>query len=182
MVHVYIKLKGLHTTIGIPNFRKAFWPLVNLSPSLLLQTDHDHAAILFWYWAILHLISDIVIRIFILEKLPTNFKDVEQTHLVSIRINSVKYVNYANVIVTRQKSHLVSCNKFVNKFSSHCLSQIVNKFGTSCQQSVTTLLILSDVLQVAPTSPIQSWYNNIVTTLCRQPCNILVISWLYQTC
>jgi hypothetical protein len=24
--------------------------------------------------------------------------------------------------------------------------------------------------------------NNIVTTLCRQPCNILVISYLYQTC
>jgi hypothetical protein len=106
MVHVYIKLKGLHTTIGIPNFKKAFWPLLNLLPSLLLQTDHDHVAILFWYWEILHLISDIVIRIFILEKLPTNFKVVEQTHLVSIRINSVEYVNYANVIYT-QKSHIL---------------------------------------------------------------------------
>jgi hypothetical protein len=31
-------------------------------------------------------------------------------------------------------------------------------------------------------SPIQSWYKNIVATLCRQPCGILVISLLYQTC
>jgi hypothetical protein len=36
--------------------------------------------------------------------------------------------------------------------------------------------------KVVPTSPIQSWYNNIVTTLCGQPCNMLVIPWLYHTC
>jgi hypothetical protein len=33
------------------------------------------------------------------------------------------------------RENLSSCNKFVNKpstLSSHCLSQVVNKFGTSC--------------------------------------------------
>ena len=41
----------------------------------------------------------------------------------------------------------------------------------------TSLLILPELFQL-----LQSWCNNIVTTLCCQPCNILVISWLYQTC
>ena len=35
-------------------------------------------------------------------------------------------------VVEYTRKNLTSCNKFVNKSSSHCLSQVVNKFGTSC--------------------------------------------------
>jgi hypothetical protein len=82
------------------------------------------------------------------------------------------------------------------------ISHLVTSLSTSRQQVVFALLVTScqqvwnkllticnnlvDIIRLAcckvvPTSPIQSWYNNIVTTLCRQPCNILVyiISWLH---
>jgi hypothetical protein len=39
------------------------------------------------------------------------------------------------------------CQQAVNKMYSHCLSQLVNRFGTTCWQLVTTLLKLSDLLQ-----------------------------------
>ena len=78
---------------------------------------------------------------------------------------------------------LKSNSKPANKPSTSCVRtacpNLFNKYATSCQQFVTTLLILSDLLDGCS---IQSWYNSIVTTLCRQPCNILVISRLYQTC
>jgi hypothetical protein len=71
-------------------------------------------------------------------------------------------------------SHLVtSLSTGRQQMSSHCLSQVVNKFGTSCEQFVRTLLKLSGLLnKVVPTSPIQSWYSSIVTTLLSS--NILV--------
>jgi hypothetical protein len=51
----------------------------------------------------------------------------------------------------------------------------------SCQQVWNKLLqpcwYYQICCKVVPTSPIQSWYNNILTTLCRQPCNSL-----FQTC
>jgi hypothetical protein len=53
--------------------------------------------------------------------------------------------------------------------------QVWNNLSTACWYYQTCS-------KVVPTSPIQSWCNNIVTTLWRQPCNILVISRLYQTC
>ena len=31
-----------------------------------------------------------------------------------------------------RRKNLTSCNKFVNKLPSHCLSQVVNIFGTTC--------------------------------------------------
>jgi hypothetical protein len=84
------------------------------------------------------------------------------------------------------RKNLASCsksaNKQVNTLCSHVTlfcSQVVIKFGTSCSQLVTILMALSDLLQCCSNTSEQSWYNNIVTTLCRQPCNILVISWLY---
>ena len=51
------------------------------------------------------------------------------------------------IIFSYTRKNLTSCKKFVNKLSSHCLSQVVIKFGTSCYQFVTTLLILSGLLQ-----------------------------------
>jgi hypothetical protein len=77
------------------------------------------------------------------------------------------------------RSHIL---QGVNKLCSYCLSQIVNMqvWNKLLVTVVTTSLIYYQTCcKVVPTSPIQSWYNNIVTTLCRQPCNIIVISWLY---
>jgi hypothetical protein len=54
----------------------------------------------------------------------------------------------------------------------------MERLVNSCKQPCT---YYQSCCKVVPTSPIQSWYKNIVITLCRQPCNILVISWLYQT-
>jgi hypothetical protein len=91
--------------------------------------------------------------------------------------------NYPFVVTTHAKiSYLVaSLEQIVKKLSSHCLSQVVNQLLTTCNNLVD-IIRLNLLYGVVPTSPTQSWYNNIVTTLCRQPCNVLVISWLYQTC
>ena len=37
-----------------------------------------------------------------------------------------------STLMSYTRKNLASCNKFVNKLCSHCLSQVVNKFGTSC--------------------------------------------------
>jgi hypothetical protein len=58
--------------------------------------------------------------------------------------------------------------------------QVWNKLLTTCNNLVDIIRFVA--CKVVPTSPIQSWYNNIVTILCRQPCNILVTPWLSQTC
>ena len=52
--------------------------------------------------------------------------------------------------------------------------QVINKFGTSCQQVVTTLLILSDLLQ--------SCSNKAVTIMIYQYCYNLVLSTLLHSC
>jgi hypothetical protein len=92
--------------------------------------------------------------------------------------------------------------QLVNSMCSNCLFpacwQLATRLSgstdllvvTSCEwQSCTNLTRLLQACwyyqtccKVVPTSPIQSWYNNTVKTLCRQPCNIHVISWLNQTC
>jgi hypothetical protein len=107
---------------------------------------------------------------------------VEQVPVTYVITESV-YIHF--IYNNHTRKNLTSCSKSANKLSSHCLSQVVNKFGTSCEQFLTTMhvdIIRLVTYQVVPTSPTQSWYNNIATTLCHQPCNILVISWLYQTC
>jgi hypothetical protein len=83
-----------------------------------------------------------------------------------------------------------TCRQLLNRFVTTCafLRVYTSEHFTivpSCQQVwnklLTTLLILSGLLQTCkaiPTSPIQSWYNNTVTTLCRQPCN----TRLHQIC
>jgi hypothetical protein len=82
------------------------------------------------------------------------------------------------------RKNLTFCSKSamqqaVNKLCWHCLSQVWNKLLTACNNLVDIIRLVI-ACKVVPTSPIQSCYNNIVTTLCRQPCNILVLSWLYQ--
>jgi hypothetical protein len=70
--------------------------------------------------------------------------------------------------------------------SASCVHSACPKLLTSLEEAVNNLqqacwYYQTCKFKVVPTSPIQSWYNNTATTLCRQPCNILVISWLYQT-
>ena len=62
--------------------------------------------------------------------------------------------------------------------------QVWNKLLTTCNNLVDIIGLVARLFKQIRyslrLSPIQSWYNSIVTTLCRQPCNILVISaWLY---
>ncbi len=73
----------------------------------------------------------------------------------------------------------------VNKLCSHCLSQVVKSMQ---QLNITICNNLVDIIRLVARLFQQVWYshditvNNIVTTLCGQPCNILVILRLYQTC
>jgi hypothetical protein len=76
-------------------------------------------------------------------------------------------------------SHLVT------SLPTSCQQDIFAQLVTSCQQVwttcwqlVTTLSKLSDLCKVVLKSPLHAWFNKIVTTLCWQPCHILVISWL----
>ena len=51
--------------------------------------------------------------------------------------------------ITRVKFHNLKqiSKQACKKLSSHCLLQFVNNFATTCQQLVTSLLILSDMAQ-----------------------------------
>jgi hypothetical protein len=73
------------------------------------------------------------------------------------------------------------CNQTTIKPSKCCIRTACPKLSTSLEL-VTTFWFYQTCCKIVPTSLIQSWNNNIVTTLCRQPCNILVISLLYRTC
>jgi hypothetical protein len=119
--------------------------------------------------------------------LTTCYKVVELNRLVTICYNNL-LSSCGNLIQHKQhcynltRKNLTSCRKSANKLCSHCSPQVVNKFGTSCWQLWQPCWHCQTCGNVVPTSSIQSWYNNIVTTLSRQPCNILFISRLYQTC
>jgi hypothetical protein len=69
------------------------------------------------------------------------------------------------------RKSLTSCNKLSSQ--SAC-----PKLSTSLEQTVNNLeqpcWYYQTCCKVVPTSLIQSWHNNIVTTLCHQHCNILV--------
>jgi hypothetical protein len=54
-----------------------------------------------------------------------------------------------------------------------------NKLLTTCNKLDGIIRLVARLFQQL--NPIQSWYNNIVTTLCDQSCNILVI-WPNTTC
>jgi hypothetical protein len=97
---------------------------------------------------------------------------------------------FKSSVLHTQKSHILYqvCQKAVNKllFALLVPRQVVNKYREQlvygCNNFVDIIRLVAIARLFSPTSPIQSWYNNIVTTMFRQPCNILVISWLYQTC
>ena len=77
------------------------------------------------------------------------------------------------------------------------ISQLVASLQTSCEQVVFALLVTScqqvwnkllttcnklvDIVRLVTRLFQQGCYNHDITIL-LQPCNILVISWLYQTC
>jgi hypothetical protein len=81
--------------------------------------------------------------------------------------------------------NLTSCTKSVNKPSTsrqqvvfallfpRC-QQVWNKLLTICNNLVDIIRLVTRFFQQVRYCPIQSWYNSIVTTLCLQPCNILV--------
>jgi hypothetical protein len=86
--------------------------------------------------------------------------------------------------------NLTSCSKSANKPSTSCvrtacpklsasLEQVVNNVVTFCDNLVDIIRLVARFFQQI--WHMQSWYNNIVTTMCCQPCKILVLSWLYQT-
>jgi hypothetical protein len=52
--------------------------------------------------------------------------------------------------------------------------QVWNKLLTICNNLVDIIRLVTRFFQQVRYCPIQSWYNSIVTTLCLQPCNILV--------
>jgi hypothetical protein len=65
--------------------------------------------------------------------------------------------------------NLTSCNRFVNKPSTSCVRTACHKLSTSLEQAVNNLwqpCWYYQCYEVVPTSRIQSWYNNIVTTPC----------------
>jgi low temperature requirement protein LtrA len=86
-------------------------------------------------------------------------------------------------------TYLTSCNKSANKRYSHCLSQVANRFGTTCWQLVTTLskfisLVARLFWQVrymlGITKLLQPCVDNLVTTLLYHGCNKLVNTVLWQ--
>jgi hypothetical protein len=94
-------------------------------------------------------------------------------------------------IVPSTRKNLTSCGKKqTTTTTTNCQQVVFALLVPSCQQVwnnlltvVTSLLILSDLLQgCSNKSNTVMIYNNIVITLCRQPCNIRVMSWLYQIC
>ena len=61
--------------------------------------------------------------------------------------------------------------------------QVRNKLLTTCNNLVDISGLVARLFQqVRYSHDIIRPYNSIFTSLCRQPCKILVISWLYQTC
>ena len=58
--------------------------------------------------------------------------------------------------------------------------KVWSKLLTTCNNLVDLIRLVARLFQQV--RYIHSWYNYIVTTLCRQPCGIVVISWLHQTC
>ena len=87
---------------------------------------------------------------------------------------------------TQSRKNLTTCSKSANKSSTSCVRTACYKLSTSLEQAVNNLKqpcsYCQNCYKVVPTRLLQSWYNNIATILCCQPCNILVMSWLYQTC
>ena len=81
------------------------------------------------------------------------------------------------VHVHTQKSHKLQqvCKQAVNKLCSHGLLQVVNKFGTSCNNLVDIVKIVTRLFQ-------QGCYNHDITIL-LQPCVVNLVTFLlYHDC
>jgi hypothetical protein len=74
----------------------------------------------------------------------------------------------------RGERRLLWLRQVVNSLFYTCWQLGTSSANTTCWRLVGRLATRCEIFPL-----VQSWYNNIVTTLCR---NILVISWLYQTC
>jgi hypothetical protein len=94
---------------------------------------------------------------------------------------------------THVKTHklLQVCKQVVANLFTSCRQVVFallvpsccNKFETSCSQLVTSLMALSDLLQVFSYKSDTVMINNKnVTRLTTQGCNNIVISWLDRTC
>ena len=109
---------------------------------------------------------------------------------VSTRLASLFAILTGLVVLQKLHTTHVKISQLVASLQTSRQQVVFARLVTSCQQVWNKLLttfnnlveIIRFVTRLFQTRLLQSWYNNIATTLCRQPCNILVISWLYQTC
>jgi hypothetical protein len=74
-----------------------------------------------------------------------------------------------------------SCSKSADKPSTSCVrtlvpscQQVWNKLLTTCNNLVDIIRLVARLFQ-------QVWYSHDIAIL-LQPCNILIMSWLYQIC
>jgi hypothetical protein len=68
-------------------------------------------------------------------------------------------------------SHIVNSRKSANKPSTRCIHTACHKLLTGLEQPCRSYCTCCKVVL---TSPLHAWYDKIVTTLCWQPCNILL--------
>jgi hypothetical protein len=94
---------------------------------------------------------------------PPMFSSVKISHLVTSLPTSRRQVVFALLVPSCQ--------------------QVRNKLLTTCNNLVDISGLVARLFQqVRYSHDIIRPYNSILTSLCRQPCKIFVISWLYQTC
>jgi hypothetical protein len=73
------------------------------------------------------------------------------------------------------RKNLTSCSMSVNKLCSHCLSQIVNKFRTTCNNLVDIIRLVARLFQ-------QVRHSDDITIL-LQPCVVNHVTFLlYHDC
>jgi hypothetical protein len=94
--------------------------------------------------------------------------------LVPRLFQQVRYSHDITILLQPCCANLVTFSLYHACINSHKLLTACNKLEQVCWYYQTCS-------KVVPTSPMQLWYRNNVTTLCHQPYKILVISWLYPT-
>jgi hypothetical protein len=95
---------------------------------------------------------------------PTSCSQIKQEQQFSSRRLNPKWMVYTRV--------RTACPKL-----STGVEQLVNSYNNL----IDIIRFVARLFQQVRYSHDISSYNNIVTTLFHRPCNILVISWLYQT-
>ena len=69
------------------------------------------------------------------------------------------------------------CKQTVNKLCLHGLFQVVNKLEQVVKNQLKACWYYQTCYKVVPTRLIQLWCNNMVVTLCCQPCQTVVFFW-----